>query len=315
MLRTLLSSSLCFLATTLVAQGASATRSAEIYTSKGYSYGRFEARLRFAAGDGVVSSFFLWKDGSEKAGTFWNELDYEKLGADCHIETNAYYGNPAAVHSQHNAVDADPCGGFHTYAYEWTPEYIAWFLDDVEIRRETGAAATAYADNTPNGMQIRFNIWPGNASFGGNFSPSILPVHQYVDWMQYSSYADGAFTVEWKEEFEGESLPLGWYPGDWGSPKNLSTHSPDNVNVLDGYLVLSLTADDATGPDGADPEGMGTGTGGTTGTSPPPGGGDDGGCSVAVSRSSHTGALFAVLGLGTVASLSRRRRPKTAPRR
>jgi beta-glucanase (GH16 family) len=55
---------------------ASAVQSAELYRTQAYFYGRFEARLRFAPGEGVVSSFFLWKDGSSST-TSWNELDYE----------------------------------------------------------------------------------------------------------------------------------------------------------------------------------------------------------------------------------------------
>src|SRR5262245_35900211 len=82
-------SSCCFLAVMAVPELALAVSSAEFYTSMAYGYGRVEARLRFAGGDGVVSSFFLWKNGSEVAGTFWNELDFEKVGADCHVETNA----------------------------------------------------------------------------------------------------------------------------------------------------------------------------------------------------------------------------------
>jgi hypothetical protein len=79
-----------------VASAASAVSSAELYQNQTYTYGRFEARIQFAAGDGVISSFFLWKPGSEMAGTFWNELDFEKLGADCRLQTNPLYGLPVA---------------------------------------------------------------------------------------------------------------------------------------------------------------------------------------------------------------------------
>jgi beta-glucanase (GH16 family) len=78
------------------------------------------------------------------------------------------------------------------YTHEWTPDYIAWLVDGVEIRRDSGATALAFSQNATAGLQIRFNIWPEDASFGGNFSPWILPVHQYVNWVQYSSYANGA---------------------------------------------------------------------------------------------------------------------------
>ncbi|MEO7034288.1 MAG: family 16 glycosylhydrolase [Polyangiaceae bacterium] len=261
--------SAAFIATLLLPRAARATTSAELYTSAAEGYGRFEARLRFASGDGVVSSFFLWKDGSEQAGTFWNELDFEKLGADCHLQTNALYGNPVGDHSKQAALTADLCNAYHVYAYEWLPDSIAWFVDGTEIRRETGAVALAYANNAPNGMQVHFNIWPGNASFGGNFSPSILPVHEYIDWFQFSPYANGAFAAaKWREDFSDPALPSTLLTGTWASPKNLSTDDPINVNFIDGYAVLSLTADNATGPAGAMPSGgvSAGGNGGNTAT-------------------------------------------------
>jgi hypothetical protein len=261
---------LSFLATVGLPNIALAVTSGEIYPAAGYGYGRYESRLKFAAGDGVVSSFFLWKDGSEKSGVFWNELDFEKVGADCHVETNAIYGNPPANHSQRHDV-ADPCGTYHTYTYEWTPEAIVWLIDNVEVRRETGATAAAYAQNA-QAMQIRFNVWPGDATFGGNFSPNILPVHQYVDWVQFSTYSGGAFTVQWRQDFNAQTVPADWLTANWQSPKMLSTHSPANINFMDGYLVISLTADNATGPAGAMP-----GDGKAGGGAPSTGGGGGGG--------------------------------------
>jgi hypothetical protein len=262
-----------FLAMLLAAPRALATKSAELLTAESYGYGRVEARVRFAPGDGVVSSVFLWKDGSERAGTFWNELDFEKLGANCRLETNPIYGNPSSNHSQRHALEHDLCGAFHTYAYEWTPEAIVWLVDGVEIRRETGATAQAFAENASAGMQIHFNLWPGDMSFGGNFSPASLPVHEYVDWVQFSAYREGAFELAWREDFDADTVPEGWLTGDWPSPKNKSTHAPENVNFIDGYAVLSLTSDDALGPAGAMPEGSGrtssppgTSAGGTSGT-------------------------------------------------
>jgi len=241
---------------------ALAVSSAELYTATSYPYGRFEARARLATGDGVVSSFFLWKDGSERAGTFWNELDYEKVAAECRLETNPIYGNPATNHSQRHPLGLDLCGAFHSYVFDWTPEALVWLVDGMEIRRETGATAQAFADNAAGqGMQIHINLWPGDASFGGNFSPAILPVHQYVDWVQFSTYENGQLKLAWREDFDGGSLPAGWLTGNWGSPKKLSTHAIENVNFIDGYAVLSLTADDARGPAGAMPSPGGAGEG------------------------------------------------------
>lgn len=237
-----------------VVASASAVTSAEIYTSQGYQYGRFSARIQYASGSGVVSSFFLWKDGSEQEGVFWNELDFEKLEAECRLETNTLFGDPLELDPGRHTFDFDLCNSYHVYSYEWTPEYIAWFVDGEEIRRVTGDTANAYRDNTADvGMQLRFNVWPGDATFGGEFDPAVLPVYQYIDWVEYESYADGQFKREWREDFTANTLPSGWLTGSWESPKNNSTHSPANVVFKDGYVVLALTADDATGADGVNP--------------------------------------------------------------
>jgi MYXO-CTERM domain-containing protein len=245
--------------------------SAELYTTNSYLYGRFDARVQFAPGDGVVSSFFLWKNGSDAANAYWNELDYEKIGADCHIQLNNTYGSPSTQHQSTPSLGFDLCGGYHDYRFEWTPTYIAWAVDGKEIRRDTGDAATAYAQNATAGMTIHFNIWPGNSSFGGNINNTTLPVHQYISWVQYSSYDNGNFTVQWREDFQTSGVPSGWAVGNWSSPYNLSTHNPANVAFVNGIAVLSLTADNTTGAPGTPP--VDSSTGGTgSGGSPAAGG-------------------------------------------
>lgn len=259
---------LAFIAATLFGlPSALGMASAELYYTKAYQYGRFDARIQYAPGDGVVSSFFLWKDGSDAAGAYWNELDYEKNGANCAMQINNIYGNPKTQHQQTPSLGAI-CTGYHDYRFEWTPTYIAWVVDGKEIRRDTGAAATAYAQNATAGMTIHFNIWPGNSSFGGNINNTTLPVHQYISWVEYASYDNGNFTVQWHEDFQGSSVPSGWAVGNWSSPFNLSTHNPQNVGFVNGIAVLSLTADNATGNPGTPPaDSEAGGSGGAAGSS------------------------------------------------
>jgi hypothetical protein len=101
-------------------------------------------------------------------------------------------------------------------------------------------------------MQMRFNLWVGNADFGGNFTPGILPVHQFINWVSFARYAPGAgedggdFAPTWREDFDGP-LDANWSLGTWGSPFNLSVHSPANLTIVNGKAVLSLTADNALG--------------------------------------------------------------------
>jgi endo-1,3-1,4-beta-glycanase ExoK len=258
-------SALVSLAVTSFAPGAFAVQSAELYRTATSAYGRFEARMRFAPGDGVVGAFFLWKVGSETPGAFWNELDYEKIGGTCEFQTNAIYGNPSMGSEQRRTMPSGLCDAYHDYRFEWTPTYIAWAIDGQEIRRETGAVATAFAQNAQSGLRFHFNVWPGNNDFGGNFNPNILPVRQYISWAQYSSYQNDTFTVAWREDFNGSSLPSGWATGDWASPFGLSTHNPANVAFVNGIAVLSMTADGATGFNGTPPPDGGAGMGGNGG--------------------------------------------------
>jgi endo-1,3-1,4-beta-glycanase ExoK len=263
-MKTILASSLLFLAIGVVPRSALAVKSGELYTMASHPFGRFEASIKFPQGDGVVGAFFLWKAGSEVAGTFWNELDFEKIGADCQLESNAFYGNPAVVHAKRHTPATLLCGTYHTYAFEWTPTYVAWFVDGMEYRRDTGEAAAAYADNATAGMQFRFNLWPGDASFGGNFNPSILPVYEEIDWVQYSSFANGTFTVAWRDDFETPALDPRWLTGTWDSPKGLSQHAVRNVGVIDGHAIIALTSDEGVGM-GVPPQPAAGGMGGGAG--------------------------------------------------
>lgn len=253
------SSFACLLAGVLVGVPALAVSGAELVRNEPFRYGRFEARIQFAAGDGIVSTFFLWKDGSERPDVFWNEIDIEKLGANCSgYSSNALYGLPQSNHTLDVISTDDLCAGYHTHVVEWAPEHLAWSLDGTEVRRITGADALAFEENALPGMQMRFNIWVGNASFGGNFAPEALPVHQYINWVSYSAYTPGTgddgtdFTRVWREDFD-EPLDAGWSRATWASPFNNSVHSPANVTVVDGKAVLSLTPDDSLGFTGTPP--------------------------------------------------------------
>jgi len=298
----------------LAPRAASAVASAELYRTEAYFYGRFEARVRFAPGEGVVSSFFLWKDGSSST-TSWNELDYEKTNAACRLQTNVWTGT-GQQSAQNNTPTFDICGDYHTYAFEWTPDYIAWYIDGNQIRKVTGASVAEYTQNASQGMAIHFNVWVGNSSFGGVLDPATLPVQQFISWAQYSSYANGAFQMQWRDEFDGDTIPAGWALGTWASPYNLSMHNPANVTFADGIAVLSMTADDATGYTGTPPtdsnDGGAPGYGGSSGTGgSTAGSGGGGGCRVAGDGRTGSAGVVAFL---LFAGWASRRRPPFANR-
>ncbi len=247
----------------------------ELYSSQAYRYGRIEVRMRMARGSGLLSTFFTYKNGSEVAGTFWEEIDIEVFGKENAVgwQSNIITGQGTRTTSEE--VHTHPfslADAYHTYTLEWTPDYVAWALDGVEVRRTTGGQV----EDLTNPQSLRFNIWIAEATdWVGPFDPAVLPQYQYVNWISYSRYEGGQFVHEWRDDFD--SLDGGrWARANWTFAENLADFDPNNVVVRDGTLVLALTREGATGFNGTVPPddgGSAGGTGGTTGS----GGSDTGG--------------------------------------
>src|SRR5262245_17562261 len=107
---------------------AKAYKGAEVYSLQSVLYGRMEMRMRMIRGSGLLSTFFTYKNGSELAGATWEEIDVEALGKDDakRWQSNLITGNPRMTSEQYYTVTSSLADGYHTYAVEWTPEYVSW---------------------------------------------------------------------------------------------------------------------------------------------------------------------------------------------
>jgi len=221
--------------------------SAELFTKGSVTYGRFEVRMRMVGADGVISSFFLWKQDSGDNDAIWNEIDIEVLGCSRKgFQSAIHYGTGGWSNMQHlesfHHVDRDLTSGYNTYTIEWTPDYISWKLNDSLIRKDNSDLIKKFRD-VP--MQMRFNIWPSlNPSWAGQFNPEVLPRHLYINWIKYYKYTpgkDSSFTPEWEDKFDSDTLGARWSTGFWESPDKASTHIDKNVNVKNGAAILTLS--------------------------------------------------------------------------
>ncbi|WP_437961742.1 family 16 glycosylhydrolase [Sorangium sp. So ce119] len=266
-------------------------KGAEVYTPQGYLHGRIEVRMRMARGSGILSTFFTYKDGSEMSGAFWEEIDIEVFGKDNarSWQSNIITGMGTRVTSEEvHTADTSLADGYHTYTLEWTPDYVAWSIDGREVRRTTGAQVGTL--RSPQGL--RMNMWSSDVvEWVGAFDDSVLPQHQFVNWIKYYRYNNGAFELDWQDNFDSLDGAR-WGKADWTFDGNRVDFDPQNVTVKDGTLVLSLTREGQTGFTGAVPRdedtGPGTGAGGAgaTTTSSASGAGGEG----ATTTSSASGA-------------------------
>ena len=231
-------------------------KGAEIYSSDSYLYGRYEIRMRVAKASGVLSTFFTYKNGSEVGNTFWEEIDIEVFGKNNATEwqSNIILGSsrPTIHTEQVHSAPSSLADAYHTYVLEWTPDYVAWFVDGVEARRITG---TSTVTSLTNPQSLRFNIWSSESvPWVGAWDDAVLPVYQFVNYIDYKAYNTTTKTFEggWRDDFNNFDSAR-WGKANWTFDSNRVDFAPENVVIKDGILVLALTKENATGFGGTPP--------------------------------------------------------------
>lgn len=226
-------------------------RGGEIYSYNSWMYGKVEMRMKMAKGSGMLSTFFTYKNGSEISGTFWEEIDIEVLGKEeaSLLQSNIITGNPRKTSEELYKVDSSLSDDYHTYTLEWTPDYLAWYLDGILIRKSEGEQVKELT----NPQTLRMNIWAAKwVEWVGEFDTKALPQYQFINWIEYSAYTPGEgddggdFTKEWRDNFNAFDYQR-WNKANWTFDGNLVKFTPDNVIVKDGYLILAITNADNTG--------------------------------------------------------------------
>ena len=225
-------------------------RGAELRTLDSFLYGRFDARFKPAQGDGLVSSFFTYND--DNPNTPWAEIDVEVLGVYHNVVDFNTITRGQDSHIRQHYVDFNPHLNFHTYSFEWTPDYVAWFIDNEEVYRQTGS----HIDSLYVSQKIMMNIWnPVYADWVGAWNSEILPRFSFYDYVSYSAYTPGMgdsgtesnFTFSWKDDFDTFDYNR-WEKSDdhtWGG--NQSLFIDENIHFENGNLILCLTDEDNIG--------------------------------------------------------------------
>jgi hypothetical protein len=254
-IKTIVTASLLLLGLSVSAQKN--YKGAEVYSNQSYKYGKMEMRMRMAKGSGILSTFFTYKNGSEVTGTFWEEIDIEVFGKNnaTTIQSNIITNNPRKYSEQVHSPGYSMGDDYHTYTLEWTPNYVAWYIDGVLLRKSEGGQV----NDLTNTESFRFNLWASDiVSWVGTFDTGALPAYQFVNWMKYSTYTPGTgnngtdFTTSWVDDFTTFNTSR-WSKANWTFGGNLVDFDPNNVVVKDGYLVLVISAAGQTGFTGTVP--------------------------------------------------------------
>lgn len=92
-----------------------------------------------------------------------------------------YYTNGVGGHEKIVDLGFDASKGFHTYAFDWQPGYIKWYVDGVLKH-----TATTNIPSTPG--KIMMNLWNGTGvdDWLGSYNGA-NPLYAEYDWVKYTS--------------------------------------------------------------------------------------------------------------------------------
>jgi endo-1,3-1,4-beta-glycanase ExoK len=171
-------------------------RGVELRSRQTLTYGKVEARLRFARGSGVVSALVLiytpWPADD------WNELDIEFLGRysdRVQFNTMVYTGMPLTLpvtqsvtptqYPQLVTLPFDAAADFHLFAIEWTPQGATFSVDGVPQHTwDTERERLKLPQN------ILLTIWASSSpQWAGAIEPDAAPVTADYDWIRVYDYA------------------------------------------------------------------------------------------------------------------------------
>lgn len=166
-------------------------RTANMPNGGQWTNGRFEARIKLPAGQGLWPAFWMLPTDPDLGWPMSGEIDImESTGqASMLAHGTIHYGNPWPDNAFSGGHILSQPGlwsdNFHVFAVEWEPNEMRWYLDDVLFSTKTPADLGNPAWWTFENYQYHFllNLAVGG-SWGGTPDDSIFPVEMEVDYVR-----------------------------------------------------------------------------------------------------------------------------------
>ena len=180
-------------------------------------YGRFEARLKLPYGQGLWPAFWMLGDNIDTA--HWpncGEIDVmENIGKEPSIVHGTFHGPGYSGGGGITATYALPNGqkfsdAFHTFAVEWEPNVMRFYVDGLLYKTRTPAdlpAGTAWVFDHP--FFIILNVAVGGGFPGNPDASTVFPQRMAVDYVRvYQRAVPSNTPVLFTDEGSGRALAL-----------------------------------------------------------------------------------------------------------
>jgi len=155
-----------------------------------FTYGRIEARMKIAQGQGLWPAF--WMLGDDIESNSWpacGEIDImENIGKEPNIIHGTIHGpgySAGAGPTKQYLLSAPVASAFHVFAIEWEPNTIRWYVDDTLYSTKTkndipGSATWVYA----HPFFIIMNLAVGGSFPGNPDGSATFPQQLQVDYVR-----------------------------------------------------------------------------------------------------------------------------------
>jgi beta-glucanase (GH16 family) len=233
-------------------------------------YGRFEARMKIPYGQGLWPAFWMLGDNIDTAQ--WpncGEIDVmENIGKEPSIVHGTFHGPGYSGAGGVTAAYALPNGqkfsdDFHTFAVEWEPNVMRFYVDGLLYKTRTPAdlpAGAAWVFDHP--FFIILNVAVGGGFPGNPDASTIFPQRMLVDYVRvYQRTVPSNVPVLFTDESTGRALALDsvTFKRDPFPVRTSDNFSPDQTTRLmlfsanldlrpeDGPSTVTVQADDGKG--------------------------------------------------------------------
>lgn len=175
-----------------------------------FRYGRYEVRMKSAAGgtNNFLHTMFAYR---APAYLLWREIDIELTASPQNNFISNIIVAPPGTRVWNGGIEDStrtyPYGGnggealpgnfntsseFHTYAFEWLPTSVKWFIDGKLVRVKLDAQGKNSLVIPKESTKIIMNMWVfGNQNLGGGDpANNTYPITGEYDWFRYYRWTD-----------------------------------------------------------------------------------------------------------------------------
>jgi beta-glucanase (GH16 family) len=206
-----------------------------------WRYGRFEIRAKMPTGRGIWPA--IWMMPTESVYGRWpasGEIDImELVGHEPDVvHGTLHYGPPHTYTGAPYRLGSGTFNdGFHTFALEWEPGEIRWYVDGLLYQTQTDWFSQGQGFPAPFDQRFHMIL---NVAVGGNWPGSpdnntVFPQEMIIDYVRVYQDTDASFGVSLPATFE--DLYYNWADAftnfDGGKVSVVDNPAPDYINNSD----------------------------------------------------------------------------------